>query len=82
MAQSQLQRFLERTLAFAHEALEAPTVERLRRVRDYMDVLGRVERLQMTLAEARHVVVLVTQLRAVCAAADDKLLELTTNSAL
>lgn len=76
MAQSQLQRFLERTLAFAHEALEAPTVERLRRVRDYMDLLGRVERLQMTLAEARHIVVLVTQLRAVCAAADRQLQQL------
>jgi hypothetical protein len=76
MAQSQLQRFLERALAFAQVALESPTVERLRQVRDYLDVLGRVERLQMTLAEARQIVVLLQQLRLLTARADQQLLAL------
>jgi hypothetical protein len=76
MAQSQLQRFLERALAFAHAALESPTIERLRQVRDYLHVLGRVERLQMTLAEARQIIVLLKQLRVLSAAADRQLLAL------
>lgn len=76
MAQSQLQRFLERALAFAQEALESPTIERLRQVRDYLDMLGRVERLQMTLAEARQIVVLLQQLRLLTARADRQLLTL------
>ena len=73
MAQAQLQRFLERALAFAHEALESPTAERLQRVRESLALLTRVERLQMTLAEARQVVLMARQLRAVSAAADRRL---------
>lgn len=80
MAQSQLQRFLERALAFAHEALESPSAERIARVRDSVALLGRVERLQMTLAEARQIVGLVRQLRSVSAAAEGRLQSLASSA--
>jgi hypothetical protein len=72
-----LQRFLERALAFAHAALEDATVDNLENARAYADeVLPKLDRLkkyEFTLAEARQIVLLVTQLRTVLSAVDRRI---------
>ncbi|MCU1276543.1 MAG: hypothetical protein JWM53_89 [bacterium] len=61
-----LQGFVERALAFAHAALDEPTDDRVVMARATAeDVLARVHKLDFTLAEARQIVLLVGQLRAV-----------------
>jgi hypothetical protein len=61
-----LQSFVERALAFAHAALDNPTDERVTLARvSADDALERVRKLELTLGEARQIVLLVAQLRAV-----------------
>lgn len=64
-----LQRFVERALAFAHAALDNPTDDRVTLARICADeALERVRKLEFTLGEARSIVLLVGQLRAVLTA--------------
>jgi hypothetical protein len=64
--------FLEQALAFAHAALEEPTPERIHRAqRQVAQVFPRlrwIDRCPLTLAEARQLVELVIELRAVLGA--------------
>jgi hypothetical protein len=63
-------RFVERALAFAHVALDEPTMHNLATAEACAhDALRRIRRLEFTLSEARQIVLLVSQLRAVLAAA-------------
>ena len=71
---SPLERFLESALAFAHAALEDPSHDRLADARRYAAEVAprmeKVKRLELTLAEARQIVLLMRQLRAVLAVVD------------
>ncbi|HEY2746108.1 MAG TPA: hypothetical protein VGL86_15840 [Polyangia bacterium] len=69
MARKQnLQCFVERALAFAHAALDNPTDDRVTLARVSADeALERVRKMEFTLGEARQIVLLVAQLRAVLA---------------
>jgi hypothetical protein len=70
-AANSLQRFVERALAFAHTALEQPTEDNLSLARLCADdALGRMRTFEFTLGEARQIVLLVSQLRAVLATVD------------
>jgi hypothetical protein len=67
------QGLLERALAFAHAALDHPTIENLERARRYAaDVLTHLRRSRLTLGEAQRTVILATQLRAVLNAVDER----------
>jgi hypothetical protein len=66
------QALLERALAFAHAALDRPTVENLELARRCAaDVLTLLQRRTLTLGEAQRTVILATQLRAVLNAVDE-----------
>ncbi|MDB4969040.1 MAG: hypothetical protein JWN44_4729 [Myxococcales bacterium] len=68
-----LQPFVERALAFAHAALDEPSDDRLATARSCAaDALERVRMLEFTLGEARQIVLLVTQLRAVLSVAEQR----------
>jgi hypothetical protein len=63
-----LRQLVERALAFAHAAVDEPTDDRVTLARlSAEDALARVPKLDLTLGEARHIVLLVKQLRAVLA---------------
>jgi hypothetical protein len=63
-----LRHIVERALAFAHAAVDDPTDDRVTLARlSAEDALARVGNLDFTLGEARHIVPLVSQLRAVLA---------------
>jgi hypothetical protein len=61
--------YLERALALAHAALEEPTSERVRQARLHASEIfwrmHRIEREAMTMSEARLLVELMVELRAV-----------------
>jgi hypothetical protein len=66
-----LLRMLERALAFAHGALEDPTPERVGLAKaaseQAMSRLSRIEKLQLTLTDAKEVLELTEHLRTVVA---------------
>jgi hypothetical protein len=72
-----LQQRLQRTLAFAHAALEEPTPERVthaqRYAREVLPQLSGTDRAALTLGEARHLLQLVTQLRTVLLALEQRM---------
>jgi hypothetical protein len=58
--------FVERALEFAHAALDEPTDERTTLARATFDnAIERVRTFDFTIGEARHIVLLVNELRAV-----------------
>lgn len=69
MSAKTLLQLLDRTLAFAHAAVDEPTLERISMARSHAEAvlpsLRRADRIGFTLAEARQIVFLVTQLKRV-----------------
>jgi len=66
-------RFVERALAFAHVALDEPSAYNLAAAETCaQEALTRIRRLEFTLSEARQIVLLVSQLRSVLAAATNR----------
>lgn len=64
---------LELELAFAHAALDHPTVENLERARRCADeVLRRLQLGRLTLGEAQRTLLLAAQLRTVLSAVDER----------
>lgn len=63
---------LERALAYAHAALDRPTVENITRARRAAAaVLAQLERARLTLGEAPRALLLAAQLRTVLNAVDE-----------
>jgi hypothetical protein len=63
---------LERALAFAHAALEHPSLENVERARRHATaVLARLQRTRLTLGEAPRTLLMATQLRTVLNAVDE-----------
>ena len=72
-----LQKLVERALAFAHAAADNPTAYRILEAQSYAEKLlpqlGRLKQPAFTMSEANRIVVLVAQLRAVLEVLDRRL---------
>jgi hypothetical protein len=72
-----LQKLVERALAFAHAAVDDPTAVHILEARSYaqkiVPELGRLRRPSFTMSEANRIVSLVAQLRAVLDVLDRRL---------